>query len=102
MYNHPNANRDLARHGRHPRLLGWLFFTVLLILAIAWLSPPQLPVMLYKVAMVTMGAVLGYWIDRALFPYARPHKCKDWAYSLTMLRRALIVLACVLGMTLGL
>ncbi|MCO1337156.1 putative holin, partial [Microbulbifer sp. OS29] len=79
----------------------------------------QLPVVLYKTALVTGAVVLGYWLDRSLFHYARPHDFfqlslrlqKDSMVgarelrlnaSLATLRRALIVLACVLGMTLGL
>lgn len=90
------------------RLLGWAIVALLLQIVLAVLAPQQLPVLLYKVALVTQGAVLAYWIDRALFPYARPHvllrRVDDCYYpaALAMLRRALIVLACVLGLTLGL
>jgi hypothetical protein len=79
--------------GKTPRLSSW---------ALAALA--QAPVVLYKSALVTLGAVLGYWLDRALYPYARPHELigEDWIMSLACLRRALIVIACVLGLTLGL
>ncbi|MAN51198.1 MAG: hypothetical protein CMG77_04705 [Marinimicrobium sp.] len=97
---------------RRPRLLGWMIATLVVFLLIALLAPHQLPVVAYKSAMVMLGAVLGYWIDRALFPYARPHilahtspeidRNAHWARSMAMLRRAVIVLACVLGLTLGL
>lgn len=55
-----------------PRLFGWQVATVLLGALIYFLAPQQLPVSLYKLSLVTMGGVVGYWLDRALFPYARP------------------------------
>ncbi|ATG73663.1 hypothetical protein AN401_07165 [Zobellella denitrificans] len=89
-----------------PRLSIWIIVTGLLLLAIGWLSPVQLPVVLYKLGLVTLGGVLGYWLDRGLFPYARPHQLldddPDGPGHLSMIRRALIVLACILGLTLGL
>lgn len=55
-----------------PRLFGWLIATIVLVCLIGLLAPQQLPVSLYKLSLVTMGGVLGYWLDRSLFPYARP------------------------------
>ncbi len=57
---------------RAPRLFGWLIATFLLLIAIALLAPQQLPVSLYKLSLVSMAGVAGYWLDRSLFPYARP------------------------------
>ncbi|BEV15811.1 putative holin [Herbaspirillum sp. DW155] len=55
-----------------PRLFGWLFATLLLLACIGLVYPNQLPVSLYKLSLVTMAGVIGYWLDRSLFPYARP------------------------------
>lgn len=55
-----------------PRLFWWLVATVLLLAVIGLLYPNQLPVSLYKLSLVTMAGVVGYWLDRSLFPYARP------------------------------
>ncbi|NWO05360.1 MAG: hypothetical protein HLX50_06575 [Alteromonadaceae bacterium] len=106
-----------------PRLFGWGIVALVLVLALAWLAPQQLPVVAYKLALVTIAVVLAYWLDRALFPYARPHvmfRCATdyqqspdreerirgssvrWSANIAMLRRALIVIACVLGLTMGL
>ena len=57
---------------KQPRLFGWLIATVLLLAVIGLLYPHQLPVSLYKLSLVTMAGVAGYWLDRSLFPYARP------------------------------
>lgn len=48
---------------RAPRTITWL-----LLAAIAMVAPAQLPVVLYKAALVALAVVLGYWPDRALFP----------------------------------
>lgn len=88
-----------------PRLFNFVLVTLALFAGLAFLSPQQLPVVAYKSLLVTLGAVLGYWIDRALFPYARPHavpQAAPFAFGFATLRRALVVLACVLGLTLGL
>ena len=61
-----------------PRLFGWLIVTLLLLVVIAFLAPQQLPVSLYKLSLVTMAGVVGYWLDRSLFPYARPDTLSDY------------------------
>ncbi|HLD67837.1 MAG TPA: putative holin [Pseudomonas sp.] len=89
---------------RLPRMWLWTLITVGLLLALLFIRPEQLQVVLYKGALVTLAAVLGYWIDRSLYPYSdRPHQCIGGIHIVgAWLRRALIVLACILGMTLGL
>jgi hypothetical protein len=84
-------------------MLDWSLITVLLLLALALVRPEQLQVVLYKSGLVTLGAVLGYWIDKALFPEGRPAEQNSLILvGAAYLRRSLIVLACVLGLTLGL
>lgn len=55
-----------------PRLFWWLIATLLLLAVIGLIYPQQFPVSLYKLSLVTMAGVVGYWLDRSLFPYARP------------------------------
>jgi hypothetical protein len=43
-----------------------------LLVAVWALAPHQLPVSLYKLSLVSLAAVVGYWLDRSIFPYARP------------------------------
>ncbi|EPO7318430.1 putative holin, partial [Escherichia coli] len=43
------------------RLRGWLVAAVLLLLIIALVSPQQLPVVVYKLSLISLAAVLGYW-----------------------------------------
>ena len=65
---------------RIPRMAGWLLTALLLIIAIALISPQQLPVALYKLSLISLAAVVAYWLDRSLFPYARPDSYlkHDW------------------------
>ena len=115
---------------KQPRLFGWLIATVLLLAVIGLLYPHQLPVSLYKLSLVTMAGVAGYWLDRALFPYARPDSfivkitpdeeacdidldgdCKlipwevidgdGFVFAMAMLRRAIIVGCAMMAIGLG-
>ncbi|PKM31747.1 MAG: hypothetical protein CVV07_01140 [Gammaproteobacteria bacterium HGW-Gammaproteobacteria-11] len=116
MYGSPSCSTS-----RLPRLLGWLIVALVMMLGLALAAPEQVPVIFYKLSLVVLGAVLAYWLDRALFPYGRPHTClsglpgpggcvpsdverdrSELRFAFACLRRALIVLACVLGLTLGL
>ena len=111
---------------RAPRNSLFLILAAVLLAAIAALSPVQLPVVLYKAALIALAAVIGYWLDRALFPYARPDSFlwRDWrkgtdepegdvdypvasvdymaAYCVAQLRRAIVVGCVVLGVAAGL
>ena len=111
---------------RAPRNILWLAVAVLLLAVIAVVSPVQLPVVLYTAALIALAAVIGYWLDRALFPYARPDSFlwRDWrkgtdepegdvdfpvadadymaAYCTALLRRAVVVGCVVLGVAAGL
>ena len=92
------------------RMIGWLIISIPLILIIALLSPQKIDLIVYKAMLITFAAWLGYRIDRGLFPYARPDKLaeppampdSDLAFASAMMRRAVIVAACVLAMALGL
>lgn len=92
-----------------PRLSGWLFATMLLLIAIYLLAPQQLPVSLYKLSLISMAGVGGYWLDRSLFPYARPDVFLNWLntdraaliFAASMLRRAVVVGCAMLAICLG-
>ena len=111
---------------RAPRNSLFIVLAMLLLAVIAMVSPVQLPVVLYKAALISLAAVLGYWIDRSLFPYARPdsYLWRDWrkgtdepegeadfpvadeaymaAFCAAQLRRAVVVGCVVLGTAAGL
>ena len=110
---------------QQPRMFNWLLATVVL-MAFALLTQSMFPgaliaVTLYKAHLMVLGGWGGYWLDRALFPYDRPHeyltldaepeaKAEDAAtaqviagnsFSLTMMRRAIIVAACLICVGMG-
>ncbi|CDF82129.1 hypothetical protein PKB_0761 [Pseudomonas knackmussii B13] len=89
---------------RAPRMTSWTLVTLILLIVLAAIRPEQLQVVAYKLLLVTLGAVAGYWIDRTLFLVeARPHQCPAGPEKIgAWIRRALIVMACILGLTLGL
>lgn len=55
-----------------PRLTSWWIIALALSALVFVLAPQQLPVSLYKLNLIALAAVAGYWIDRSVFPYARP------------------------------
>lgn len=89
---------------RRLRMWHWCAITVALMGLVGWLAPHQLEVTLYKLSLVTLAAWIGYWIDRGLFPYARPHVFIEdgGPAGLMMMRRAVIVGCSMLAVSLGL
>ena len=113
---------------KFPRMLLWAMLTLVLI-GLALYAQAQYPgnvfaVTLYKAHLMALGGWGGYWLDRALFPYDRPHQsinaagqCVDEINSTeiafkagvamldratdAMLRRAIIVAACLVCVGLG-
>lgn len=108
-----------------PRLTVFIVLAILLVMAIACVSPAQLPVVVYKLALITLAGVVAYWLDRVLFPYARPgdYLLLDWRaggaggahavdfpitegyerlFIAACVRRAIIVAGVVLAVAMGL
>ncbi|WP_314972660.1 putative holin [Comamonas testosteroni] len=108
-----------------PRMTGWLLLAVALVAVIAFVSPQQLPVVAYKLSLISLAVITGYWLDRSLYPYARPDSYLErdwrhgtdeadfdvdyrivpghhWVFCAAMIRRAMVVGAVVLAVALGL
>lgn len=81
-----------------------LLITALVLYALALvITNPQIQVAFYKCGNATLGAFGGYWIDRLAFPFGRIHQNTDATIKNGReLRRAIIIGATVLGVTLGL
>lgn len=114
-----------------PRLTSLVLVSVILFIAChvtqAQAPGSLIAVSLYKLHMASLAGWTGYWIDRLTFPYARPHEllqasedaadhgtptmveadqglaCIGFSYGAeqAMLRRAVIIAACVVGICLG-
>lgn len=85
----------------------WLVAALLMSAIVGWLYPHQLGVLLWSLTKLSLGAYLGYWIDRSIFPYARPgnYSVRDasgmHSIALLMLRRAIIIAAALIALGLG-
>ncbi|CNJ03679.1 Uncharacterised protein [Yersinia aldovae] len=112
------------------RMLRWTAFAFVSLVIIAIISPVQLNVILYKLSLVSIAVVLGYHLDRVLFPYSSPgsYLIDNWKdtlgkpavpsgrnepefpvaigyeliFAAVLIRRAMVVSAVVLGVTMGL
>lgn len=83
----------------------WYIVTIALVVAIHFVAPQQLSVVTYKVLLVTLAAVLALTIDRSLFKRWGPlvdGMLRDNLGAARMISRALVFLAVVLGVSLGL
>ncbi|MCY1266029.1 putative 2/3 transmembrane domain holin [compost metagenome] len=99
-----SQSRRKPLYRRGPRQTVMIIITLCLLLGLAAIRPEQLQVILYKTGLVTLAVVIGYWADRSVFLVeARPHECIGGIHIVgAWIRRAMIVGAVVLGMTLGL
>lgn len=115
----PTTLRDKLRVGP------WLVAALIMAVIVGLLYPHQLGVLLWSLTKLSFGAYLGYWIDRSIFPYARPGDALpspteaepsdqdddegltllvDEVYlqpELLMLRRAIIIAAALIALGLG-
>lgn len=86
-----------------------MFLSIVLSLVLGYLvaqgAPQQIPVALYKFYLVTCAGVAGYYLDRELFPYARPDLFevggRDLLFGMAQIRRAIIVGCMMLAVGLG-
>lgn len=80
------------------RMIHWLLLAAIFYVSAVFVQQPQLQTGLWKAGHITLGAYLGYWIDRHLFGrYSFDH-----AYAPRAIARAVVVGTCVLGMAFGL
>ena len=114
-----------------PRMALWAVLYLVLFALASFLRDAQpsslLAVTVYKAHMLALGGWLGYWLDRALFPYDRPHTYLEESgpplpsipggdepgpflssaesipptFGHAMLRRAIVVAACLICVGLG-
>lgn len=85
--------------------LTWV--SVALAVGLVWWFPSQAGVYVQKILFVTVAAVLGYWIDRIAFYYARPADSDGVVledietFNAAMLRRAIVMAATMLAVAIG-
>lgn len=86
----------------------WLVLALIATVLVAILHPHQIGVLIWSLCKLSLGAYLGYWIDRTIFPYARPHTFVDERSPEShatarscMIRRAIIIAAAIIGLAVG-
>lgn len=81
------------------RMLQWALLALLFYAAALATAQPQIQTLLWKIGHITLGANIGYWIDRTAFrdrfDYTKPDPMRA-------LSRAIVVAAAILGLSLGL
>lgn len=110
---------------RAPRMSLPTILANVLVLVVASIAPHQAPVLMYKLGAVASGGCLGYMLDVAAFPYAKPSGYLrfdwrdienfeddqpdygivpgyEWAFLFACGRRGAIVSACMLAVALAL
>ena len=93
------------------RSLSFLIAAMFLLGLALWGAPQLLEVTVYKLGLVFASASAGYWIDRVTFPYARPDRLQNeivdfdnevpTVFAHAMIRRAIIMAACMICVGLG-
>ena len=61
---------------------------------VAWKSPAQLPVLAYKGLLICAAVVIAHWVDNTFF--------RDRGEDVNEIARALVFVAVVLGLAMGL
>ncbi|MBI4521697.1 MAG: hypothetical protein HY701_12725 [Gemmatimonadetes bacterium] len=86
------------------RVWTWMLASVLALAVVAWVAPQQVSVLVYKLAQVTFAITVAYWADRTLFRFAPAIERgmpRDQLSAARVIARALIVLAILVGFTIG-
>ncbi|WP_430391088.1 putative holin [Dyella sp. 20L07] len=73
-------------------IMGAMTFLIVLML-----NPAKVGLLIWGASRLGLYAYLGYWVDRIIFPYARPHTLQGVAEGTAWKRRALIVAAAILA-----
>lgn len=105
------------------RMWQWALVAIATAVGLYFLAPEQIGLLLLKTSYITIALVIGYYADRVLFPYCRPHIAKKsvWVevgyghngkieehieltniYIASMIRRAIVVAAVVIGFAIAL
>lgn len=84
----------------HDTLRGWpwLLIALLTALSVFTIAPHQLGVLAWSLSKISIGAYLGYWLDRSMFPGARPPCISEPLRHHARYRRAILIAAAMLAM----
>lgn len=85
------------------RLPGWWFSVVVTLAIVGFVADQQLEVLTYKVLQVNVGLILWYCADRTMFKNALnlSESKADLYGGCRLIARAIVGLACIIGVTIG-
>ncbi|GEQ77051.1 lipoprotein [Comamonas testosteroni] len=69
----PSTSAQSLRQSKLPRMTSWWLIALALSALVFVISPQQIPTSIFKLNLIALASVAGYWIDRKVFPYARPN-----------------------------
>ncbi len=82
----------------------WWLISILALVGVLWKAPQQGEVLLYKLAQVTVGLLLAYFADKALFHYAPeidPGMPRDILSAGRLIARAILALGILTALSIG-
>lgn len=87
------------------RVFPWFLIGLIGCFGLGWAEPQQLAVLGWKLTLASTAGYCGYWLDRSLFPRARPQDMEatdPGRADSARLRRAVVVAAFMITVGLGL
>lgn len=87
------------RHRLRDAMRCWplLVFFLITFAVTATLNPAKVGLTVYGLSKIAAGLFMGYWGDRVMYPYARPHALTGIEAGTAWKRRAALVAACVIA-----
>lgn len=85
------------------RMVDWFLISLALLALVAVMRPQHIPVMVAKVALVTVSGWVGYWFDRGIAPTTRPDDphLTSLEMAAASVRRAIVIGAAMIAGGLG-
>lgn len=99
----PPATRTAVK-GHSKRFGGWWVVSLAALAIVLILAPQQGEVLVYKICQVMIALLLSYWADRMIFcnaPAINKRMPRDTLSAARLLTRALVALAIIIGLTVG-
>lgn len=99
----PARTGAISTRIKNLRMVDWFAINIIMVGAVYFLAPQQIPVLVFKACQVSMMGWIGYWFDRRIAPNSRPGnlELETIERAAAMIRRALIIAAAMIAGSLG-
>lgn len=86
-----------------PPILIWFCVTIGLLAWLAIVAPPhKTDLLIYKLTLLAISSFAGLIVDYVTFPGSRPKNLDGWLRALAEIRRAIIIMAAMICVGVGL